>query len=214
MMKRLLEQDFVSHYNREPNLPVKCIINRKSTRAKEFALKDDATMIYESGVAKYSNPRKANVAVINYESFITSLPPRVKNTGSIGKDICDLIVYTDNKVHFLLNELTDTGTAYLYVHKTYGRKTEGKISKARRQLKQSLENLIKVPSINSYIQTFSTKRCCFFSRQENAPQEISATKYFNLPNTLFVDGNHVKNPDIENRGFEYWEFYGSQTYQL
>jgi hypothetical protein len=213
-MKRLLEQDFVSHYNRLPNLPVRCSVNCKSTRAKEFALKDGAAMIYTSGDAKYDNPRKVAVAVINYESFITSLPPRVKNTGSIGKDICDLIVYTDDHVHFLLNELTDTGTEYLHAHKTGGKKGEGKISKARRQLRQSLENLIKVPSISGYIQKFSTKRCCFFSRQENAPQEISATRHFNLPNTLFTDGNHVKNPDIETMGFEYWEFYGSQTYQL
>ncbi len=216
-MNELLKCDFITHYNREPNLPVSCTLILKSTRNTEFSLIDDDAMIYslddKDGVARYNNIDSLDVTVINYEKFITTLPPRVKNTGSIGSNICDLIVYTDDKNYFLLNELTDTKTYLLYEHERSGEKVEGKISKARRQLKQSLENIVDVPTIGMYIESFKIKQCCFFNKQAKyAPEELNATKAFNSLNAISSTGNSMSNPDIENLGFEYWEFYDNQTY--
>ena len=219
MIKELLTRDFITHYNRIPSLPFNSTLIWKSTENTEFSLIDDDTIIYSlddgRGVARYNNLDSVNVTVINYEKFITPLPPRVKNTGSIGKNICDLIVYTNDNAHFLLNELTDTQTNLLYEHERYGEKVEGKISKARRQLKQSLENIVDVPTIKNYIDNFKIKHCCFFNKQENnAPEELIATIAFNSFNTISLTGNYMSNPDIENLGFEYWEFYGNQTYLI
>jgi hypothetical protein len=115
--------------------------------------------------------------------------------------------------------LTDTATYLLDEHETDGKKSEGKISKARKQLKLSLENLLNISGIRIYTDNYMFKRCCFFSKQKsNAPQEISATTDFNRSNTLSINGhlngNQMPNSDIENLGFEYWEFYGNQTYLL
>lgn len=217
-MKDLLENEFITRYNRNPENPVQVFVIAKSTQDKLFELKDDDKDIIcnDLGIARYANPNQIIVNVINYESFINSLPQRVQSSFT---KRCDLIVYTADKGHFLLNELTNTETKLLYEHETYGIKTEGKISKAKQQLKLSLENLLNVSEIKKYTENFAFKRCCFFSKQENnAPKEITAVENFNIFNTLSFNGiligNQMSNSDIEGLGFEYWEFYGNQTYLL
>jgi hypothetical protein len=80
MMKSLLENDFIAHYNQNPENPVSVSVIIKSTQEKLFELKDDNIIIYSnSGIAKYTNPKQITVNAINYENFISSLPPRVKN---------------------------------------------------------------------------------------------------------------------------------------
>jgi hypothetical protein len=202
-MKQLLEQDFICHYNRHKGLPVSVVVIQQTTNTGDFELNDDDVMVYSSGqgVAKYKNPAFQTVNVINYECFINSLPKRVKNTDSIGKDICDLIVYTDKQL--LLNELTDTNAQY----------NAKKRIKAQSQLQQSLHNLMAVQKISVFAYNHNVRHCCFFNKQAVKFQGVIAQNAFNRQNT-YSNGFKIPNQNIANYGFEFWEFYGNQTYQL
>jgi hypothetical protein len=201
-MKTLLEQDFVTHYNKNKELPVVANVPVQTTQADYFELKDGGSLVYSKGqgIAKYDNPSGNNVCVINYEKFVTSLPNRVKNAVAVGKSICDLIVYSND--HFLLNELTDTKSNYI----------SKKRIKAQSQLFQTLQIILQVQSIKQFANAHPVKHCCFFSQQAQAElQEIIATTAFNRQN-IYSHGFKTKNQDIENYGFEFWEFYSPQTY--
>jgi len=213
-MRDLLEQDFKNYYN----LNVSVSANVVSTNDLTFDLIDDVQIIYQSnnGIAKYANPQRNEVNVINYELFIDSLPDVFKR----GKEKCDLIVFTSNAQYFLLNELTDTESQYVLPFTNQRGKQEGKESKAKRQLKLSLTYLITVPTINNFIQQFPIKHCCFFSKQPYIPQQINTThrlnaiQAFNQQNNITTNGVHLSDRDIENLGFEFWVFSGNQTYLL
>jgi hypothetical protein len=102
MMKHLLGKDFTAHYA----LAVAASVNVVSTSDAAFDLVDDARLVFPSGegIAKYANPCRKEVNVIHYELFFKSLPQPFQD----GKKSCDLITYTSDNQHFLLNELTNT----------------------------------------------------------------------------------------------------------
>ncbi|GAP71968.1 hypothetical protein SAMD00024442_21_9 [Candidatus Symbiothrix dinenymphae] len=208
-MKKLLEQDFTYHYNKNKENPVTVVVLQQTTREIYFELIDDDIIVYHTdGIAKYENQIEQNVYLINYENFINSLPPRVKNNF---KEVCDLIVYTDKC--FLLNELTDTHCDYI----------PKKRIKAQSQLLQTLHDLMAVEHIQRFINSHFIRHCCFFNKQTFAPsspliingrkEKLSVTNVFNKQNT-YSNGLQIPNSYIEALGFEYWEFSGSQTYLL
>jgi hypothetical protein len=203
-MKILLEQDFVTYYNKNKELPVVVNVSVQATQADYFELKDDKTLVYPKGqgFAKYDNPNRCNIYVVNYEGFVKSLPDGVKNAVAVGRNVCDLIVYSNE--YFLLNELTDTKSKYI----------PKKRIKAQSQLLQTLQVILQVQSINQFANTHSVKHCCFFSQQPQTElQDINVTAAFNRQNT-YSHGFKTTNQDIENYGFEFWEFYATQTYLL
>jgi len=205
----LLENDFISHYGLVTNVTVNVV----STNALDFNLKDDSVLIYPlgNGTAKYSNPNFKEVNIINYETFINSLPPSFQN----GREKCDLIVYTSDLSYFLLNELTDTQSGYISDF-TLGNRTPriGKRNKAISQLKQSLRDIFNVPNINSFIERHTIKHCCFFNKQPHTPIGIIATTAFSRLSSIVSNGYKMSDSDIESFGFELWEFSGNQTYLL
>ncbi|MDR3246085.1 MAG: hypothetical protein LBT50_06585 [Prevotellaceae bacterium] len=213
-MKNLLEKDFINYYNRHPESPVsKSEINviLCSTEDREFELKDTKG----EGCAKYVNPNKLRINIINYEEFIKPLPPRIKNTNDIGKDICDFIVYSENSQFFLLNELTNTAPEFIYEYQNLKGKQEGKLAKAQRQLKHSLESIIKVPKIYDYIRQFTTKQCCFFNSYSFVLLDINAEQAFNqLDEIDSSKPSKLPNPEIEAFGFDFLIYSASQTYLL
>jgi hypothetical protein len=209
MMENLLKNDFVSHYK----LSASPLVNVASTNDNNFDLKDDSTMIYPSGagVARYNNPHRKEVNVINYESFINSLPIAFQSR----KEKCDLIVYTSYFSHFLLNELTNTQSQYVPdFTQADGTPRTGKRNKAISQLKNTLEDISAVPAIKKFIDRHTIKYCCFFNKQVHAPIGITATIAFSRLSTLSLRGFELSDPNIESYGFKLWEFSGSQTYLL
>ncbi len=197
MMKNLLENDFIAHYK----LAVNVTVNIVSTTDISFELKDDTTLVYPSGagIAKYSNTAEKEVNVINYETFFKSLSSCFQQ----GKKNCDLIVYTTDFSHFLLNELTST-------NKKKGRKRTHSIE----QMLQVLKEIWAVPSIKCFINSYSVKRCCYFNKKVQAPAiQIKAAQSFGRLRDIKC-GFKMPVPDIESFGFEMWEFSGNQTYQL
>lgn len=208
-MKNLLEHHFISHYGLTASVAVDIV----STTITDFDLKDDAVLIYSSGtgIAKYSNPSRKKVNVINYESFFKSLPQTFQNS----KENCDLIVYTSDNQYFLLNELTNTKKEYVpnFTQKD-GTPKMGKRNKAISQLKQTLKDISNVSDIDSFIKQHTIKHCCFFNAQTHAPIGIIATAAFNRISFINPSGYKISNPDIELSNFELWEFSGNQMYLL
>lgn len=204
-MEALLRNAFTVHYG----YPISLLINSEQTNATYFELKDDSNLIYTSrggGIAKYNNANSLTVTVINYEIFIDSFPPIFR----ISREKCDLIVYTNNARYFLLNELTDTYYEFVNPY----RNLPGKRNKAISQLLNSLKDLIQVPQILSFISSFNEKRCCFFNKKPNSPLGITAVTAFNRVNTISQNGLKMSNPDIENYGFDLYEYSAEQSLTL
>ena len=116
--------------------------------------------------------------------------------------------------NFLLNEITDTLPIYVvpYIN-TQGQK-QGKRQKAISQLLSSLTLIMNVLSISAFANTHTFRQCCFFNRQSMSPPTITATIAFNRLSTLATSGLKMSNTAIEALGFEFWEYSGSQVYNL
>lgn len=211
-MKSLLENEFVAHYNSQKDKPVNITIVLKNTKQESFGLKDDDVMLYtkDEGIAKYENPDKTNIHILNYERYLKALPPRVKN--ALETSVCDLIVY--NEYYFLFNELTDTKPEYVQSFTNKSGEHPGKLHKAQSQLAESLRHLLAVSAIKQYIQKHPVKRCCFFNKQPNAPKKIEAVRAFNRQNELARHGFKMTNEAIESLGFEFWTFAGEQFFRF
>jgi hypothetical protein len=198
-MEDLLRNDFTAHYN----LPVATIANIfQQTEERYFEILDDEnrevqiSTIPDSGQAIYDNSHnKFLIGVINYDKFFTSLDHAFQR----GRKRCDVIVYTINQnAYFLLNELKESNQQ---------RKSP--------QLKQSLKDLLDVPMIAAFVNSFRIKRCCFFNKKIQspppvAPPSIRAITAFNQIQTILVNGFQVSNPEIEALGFSYYKYYAEQ----
>lgn len=197
-MKHLLENDFIAHYELTETVPVNVI----STTTENFDLKDDTVLVYPAGtgIAKYENPDKRQVNIINYEIFFKSLP----QTFQQGKRNCDLIVYTADNQYFLLNELTNT-------NKEKGKKRTHAID----QMLQVLKEITAIPTIQSFIDKHLVKQCCYFNKKPQSPSNrVNAIDSFGRLKNIPPHGYLTPNPDIEALGFEFWEISGKQTYLL
>lgn len=209
-METLLRNKYTVHYGQP--LCVRGTIS-KSTNATYFELNDDSTIIYQQkdeGVAKFNNPAQKNITAINYENFVGLLSPRFRN----GRGVCDIITLSDNNEDFLLNELSDTLMKYVLPYSNAKGSQIGKREKAKEQLIKTLEDLLNVPDISSYISNYKNKRCCFFNKKSMSPAAISATKAFGRINNLTSQGFKMSNSIIESKGFEYYEYSGEQTCNL
>lgn len=197
-MENLLRTDFTAHYG----LPVATIADiYQETNEQYFEIEDDAlreiqiSNVANSGQAVYNNhPRRFLVGVINYDKFITSL----NHVFQHGRKRCDLVVFTKNEnSYFLLNELKESN------------------KRSSTQLKKSLSDLLAVPSIASFANTFTIKRCCFFNKKITiAPPTINAVTAFNAINALAPNGLQFSHPDIELLGFEYYKYYNGHQFLL
>lgn len=200
-MEILLRNDFTAHYGLLVSETADISI---STNDVYFEVEDDANReiqihaLVGTGMAAYRNVNRYDVTIINYDKFITGLPNVFQN----GIKRCDLIIHTANRNYFLLNELKD-------------RKPKSKVrSKSISQLLVSLTTIMDVPAISTFVNLHAVKQCCFFNRQSMAPPLITATTAFNRLSTTVTSGLQMSNPSIEALGFEFWEYSGSQVYDL
>lgn len=209
-MEILLKNEFTKHYH----LQTSDITNLNHQIDFEyFELKDDVFVICSDvgcGIAKFKNPLKSNINIVNYELFIHSLP----NNFTIGREKCDLIVHSSNKQCLLLIELTDTLAKYVEPYLNTKGIQIGKREKAKSQLIASLVDLMKVEKIKNFVNSFLLKQCCFFNKQSNSPNIIVATTAFNRINNLTFNGFKMSNPTIESYGFEYNEYSDNQYFKI
>ena len=204
-MDSLLKNDFTSFHQ----LPISVLNIRQNTNLEYFELEDIDTVltlssIKDSGTAKYTNPNNLEVAIIDYDTFLTSLSHRFRQ----GKSRCDAIVYTQNKSYFLLNELKNRKIVDENAF-------EEVLSKAISQMLKTLTLIKSVPSIDIFINTFAKKRCCYNNKQSNSPSSsIDAPNAFNRLNNLVPDGIEMEHIEINTLGFQLFQYTGSQTIRL
>jgi hypothetical protein len=209
-METLLRHNFTSHYLLPANAAANLSIG---TNAAYFELDDvngetQLFTVVSNAPAVYHNNGIYDVVIINHDKFISTLPPVYQQK----KKRCDLIVYTSLNQYFLLNELSDTASNYLDYPDQAGTRT-GKKIQATKQLSESLDRLMNVPAIKTFINNFVIKRCCFFNKQPDAPL-VNALQSFNRFNTLIKGGAKRANADIEAHGFELFDYLGRQSFDL
>lgn len=204
-MDSLLKNDFTSFHL----LPVSTLNIRQDTNLPYFELEDVNTVLtrfseINSGTAKYSNPNNLEVTIIDYDTFLTSLSHRFIQ----GKSRCDAIIYTQNKSYFLLNELKNRK---IVNENAFEEVLSGAIS----QMLKTLKLIKTVPSIDSFINYFTEKRCCYCNKQSNNPSPIiDAPNAFNRLNNLVHDGIEMEHSEINALGFQLFQYTGSQTIKL
>lgn len=156
------------------------------------------------GMGKFSNLDTLNVTIINYDKFITSIQDEIFK---IGRKRCDILVSCNSDRYFILREIKDTTLITV-------KKVKNVRSEAKKQLLSSLQTILAVPEIVTYLTPKIIKRCCYFNKQSASPANLSATNAFNrLPN-FYPDGFKMSKPDIEAFGFDFYEYIGEQTMTL
>ncbi|MEP6804731.1 MAG: hypothetical protein ABI892_09435 [Flavobacterium sp.] len=77
-------------------------------------------------------------------------------------------------------------------------------------------NLIKtVPAIDTFVNLFAQERCCYCNKQSSNPSLIiDAPNAFNRLNNLIPDGIEMEHIEINNLGFQLFQYTGSQTIKL
>lgn len=201
-MENLLKNHFTIHYGQ----PISTVAGMTMiTNEPYFELEDDnrGNILLHTkvgmGMARYSNPQKISITIINYDTFFTSLSHSFQQ----GKKRCDLIVYSTNSLkYFLLNELKNRDYR------------EDVRQSAVKQLLESLKTIIEVKIIQNFIDNYDTKMCCIFNKQPHSPIGITATAAFSRLSSVVTNGFKMSNPDIESYGFELWEFPDNQIYLL
>ncbi|NBV14684.1 MAG: hypothetical protein EBS07_11550 [Sphingobacteriia bacterium] len=196
-MEDLLRNDFTAHYS----LPASSLSNFViETNDIYFEIEDGVSreiVIHNTigqGMARFSNPNVLLITIANYDKFLTSLP----NSFQRDRGRCDIIV-CDPRRCFILGEIKES------INIKRNRKN------AKKLLFESLNTLIEVPQIQELINRREVKRCCYFNKQTNAPEVLTATTAFNRLSTLFPEGFKMNHPDFEAQNFEFWEYLGGQT---
>lgn len=200
-MEKLLRDNFTTHYKlAKCTTPDLVMITNKPY----FEIEDDKDkniILYTnkgSGEARFSNPTQLEIMIANYDKFLSSLPSGFQH----GKKRCDLIVTSYQCDYFILGELKNS----VYIEK--------RREKAKDQLYDTLNLIIDVPQISSFINTKTVKRCCYFNKQSEAPATINATIAFNRLSTVIAGGIKMSFSEVEAHGFEFWEYTGEQTLEF
>jgi hypothetical protein len=205
MMESLLRNEFVTHYS-EGTPPVSNL--SLTIHDAYFEIEDDLqgeTQIYRvfgAGSAKLRNPRGLDVAIVNYDKFITSLSHSFQN----GRKRCDRIIHTVTVAdYFILAELKDRKPPQTPVRRT-----------AKPQLFGSLQDILRVPKIKAFADGFQKRRCCLFNKKPlpTTLPTITAIFAFNPLPRIVSDGLHMSYPAVEALGFEYFEYLGGQVLTL
>lgn len=204
-MDNLLKNDFTSFHQ----LSISNLNIRQDTNLPYFELEDINTIltlstIKDSGTAKYANPNNLEIVIIDYDSFLSKLLQSFQEN----KKRCDAIVYSQNKSFFFLNELKNREIEN-------NKKAKKVLKKAIYQMLDTLKLIRETPSIDTFINSFTLKRCCYSNKQSNNPSSsIIAPNAFNRLNNLFPDGIELQHNEINDLGFQLFQYTGSQTIKL
>jgi hypothetical protein len=158
-MIELLKNQFISYLNSRKAEPVAFNIediNIKTELISEthFDINDKKANIYQplgQGSVTYQNLESKTIRFIDFEDFINQLPDY------LNKEVkrCDFIAYdTQNKTFFILNELSQSKIE------------KDKRTKALQQLHQAAFYFSETTDINTFINTFQSKKCIFSNKHK------------------------------------------------
>lgn len=195
-MDSLLREAFTTHYGLPTYTGSDLLF---ITSDNYFELEDTANkqMVLStqqgSGTAKITNTSAIKLTIVNYDKFISDLPVAFQTD----KERCD--------------GLMTGGSSFVFIELKDRENIKKARSKARKQLIASLKTIIAVPTIKTFVETKTNKKCCYFNKQAASPSPLNATRAFNrLPNQ-FPHGQRYNDEAMQVLGFEFWELTGSQT---
>jgi len=206
-MEDLLMINLVAHYS----LPTPATTNWFVQTAETYFEVEDTNageiVLHTTrgfGMGKFTNLDNLDVTVINYDKFITSIQDEQFKSG---RQRCDILLNSNDNRYFVLGEIKNR----TIINKN-SRKSVRK--GAKEQLLASLQTILSVPEIVTYINPKIIKRCCYFNKQSASPVILSVITAFNrLPN-FYPDGFKMSKPGIEALGFDFYEYTGEQTMTL
>lgn len=222
-MKSLLENDLPSYYN----VGRRCECDELTTSKIRFDLtEDDKSFIvdYKKGYASFCG-NQYQMSVLNYDTYIQ----KFEGTRIAGnKRRCDFILTDSNSDDIvILCEVTssignvENLSRPIFKAKKDGTKVimfpNGKYEKAELQLYQSLENIIAVPSIKTYIENKKRKVCLMSYLIK--PAEDKAVSAFNRNRETEADeagenGAQISLPQVEQYGFLYYRISHSYSFKI
>jgi len=225
-MIKLLENDLPAHYK----IGRKIRIKSEETNQNHFDLADaekDFIVPYKNGDASFENSGQTSTKVINYEKYLNCFHgTRFEN----GRKRCDFILYGQGDINsnfFLLNELTSTLGSTKNLSKPILDKDKnvtypgGKYEKAEAQLGGTLETLINVPSISSFINKFKRKVCLMSyvitpvnEVMPNARRAFSERYKKVEARETGENGALLKAPLLNAQGFEYRRISHDYSFKL
>lgn len=203
-----------------------------STRNLCFDLVDgqDAMIVaYRSGNVSFERSSSTVIQVINYETYLNCWAGTSFERGRLR---CDFIIYdAEKKGIFILNEQTSTtGSIRNFLKPIIDKKTKnirfpgGKYEKVEAQLAHTLCTLQAVPTIKSFVETFSRKVCLMsyilLSPEEEKKDVSGAMRAFSVrykqveARETGEDGALLVNPSLNAEGFEYRRISHEYSFRL
>lgn len=153
--------------------PTNVVLNYKTSNNK-FQLYDKKACSNCSSCALCNKevlivePNNVNVNIIDFENFANSLPSFKKR--------CDYIMYEDSDRQKKITFCDLTCTNIKYIGSNPGSYPQGKRAHAYMQMKESIEQLLKIDLINQYILTCVTKECVLGWKETSSPTQNKANK--------------------------------------
>jgi len=202
-IQKLLVNEYTSKLCEKHNISPNQIYAQVSaptevTCESEFDLIDkqnEMIVKVNKGNVTYINQLKNEVAVINYESYVLSLPASIQK----GMKRSDFIVYDNNSCRFIiLNEIAR-------------RKNEfDKESDAIRQLSETLKSLLTCPEIAAEVKKYAVRACVFSNRYIKIKSPMGMADAFNYGLEInegisVVEREDIHIQKISDLGFDYFK---------
>lgn len=219
-MRSLLENEFPQHYKIGRRRPCAEIMTKKA----EFDLVDCSTQFvvdYKSGTASFcDNPYR--LSVVNYDAYIGLFGGTCLERG---RRRCDFILTdTDTDNLILLCELTSSigGVENLSIPIQNKRKgivefPRGKYQKVEQQLYETLDCIMQVPEIESYVKGKKRKVCLMSYIIK--PSKDNAVNAFNRHRMVEAEeagenGAQISLPSVEQYGFSFFRISHNFSFRL
>jgi hypothetical protein len=163
-LSELLRSDFAAHYG--ATWRPKFIVKTENTSSTFFEMIepdyqkdpcDSCITDKDSGTLVFNNPNGTNIEIIYYDEFACQFSS--KRAGS-GKR-CDFIMDIISEVTVIFVELSNTEEKFIGPFHNISGDQPGKRAYAFDQLKDSVNKLLSIPSVYSYLEQYSRKSGLF-----------------------------------------------------
>lgn len=182
-------------------------VRAETTDATDFEIADKQPTIIQSsgcGVAKFHNPGKKQIEVLDFEAFIDQFTQ--SRSAGYGKK-CDFILTDTNGTDVIIfNEISKLDSQSLQAFPWQEQKSAGphnKAEKATEQLRCSIERLYASEAIASHINGYHSKVGLFSYRLKDAEKPNAATRAMEGFNAPLRVQRSIKIYGLLPCGFEY-----------
>ncbi len=222
-LKEVFDRDFLLTHNIPENKRQQ--IKQECTNALDFDLIDPDPKIdpeekiiveFGKGTGSFGNNAEYNIEILAYDNLMKSY----NNCNSFkGVKICDFILYSNENSTIVLNDHTSSiGNREKLETEKDSKTGITKFQKVEKQLKDTLEKLQAVDSLNEIIENCTTKICLLSYRlyyDKNNPTKATFNRgQLAIAKATGEDGAKFSCPDIEEKGFEFRRILHNYKFKL